>query len=62
MMVYVIMGNDYPEAVFTDIVQAQAFADRRRDEDRPITGRTASRVYWRVTPFELDHYATEESD
>ncbi len=65
-MVFVVMGNDFPEAVFTDCIQAQAFADRKRDEDSPITTRLqpacAHRIYWRVTPFELDQHATEETD
>ncbi len=55
-IVYVVMGNDFPEAVFTDPAEAQAFCDRRREEDAPITTRLmpSPRIYWRFFPFKLD--------
>ena len=59
MRVFVLMGNDYPGAVFADETAAnQACKERAAEDDVP--GR---RIYWRLYPFELqgfDQPAMEE--
>lgn len=45
--VFVVMGNDFPDAVFSEEAVAEAFCKMRR----AVPG---SRIYWRVYDFELD--------
>lgn len=45
--VFVVMGNDYPDAVFSEEAAAEAFCKMRR----AVPG---SRINWRVYDFELD--------
>jgi len=45
--VFVVMGNDYPDAVFSEEAVAEAFCKMRR----AVPG---SRINWRVYDFELD--------
>jgi hypothetical protein len=47
--VYLVMGNDFPEAVFTTREAAEAYCDRQKDRDK-AAGR---RIYWRVKEFEV---------
>ncbi len=53
MKVYVVMGNDYPEAVLTSAVEADRFIanveadDRRRNPNRLI------KIHWRSYEFDL---------
>jgi hypothetical protein len=54
MKVWVLMGNDFPEAVFADQIAAEAEVKRRMDEQR--VGKPnwdTPRVYWRVYDFKL---------
>lgn len=53
MKVFVVMGNDYPAAVFSDIGAAEAYCNRRSKENKD--GYT--RVYWRVYDFDLNKTA-----
>lgn len=46
MLVYVVMGNDYPDAVFSTRSEAMEYCD----EMKAIT----PKMYWRVIPFKLD--------
>lgn len=50
MRVYVVMGNDFPDAVFTSAELAQVYCASKAVDTRPggIT-----RVYWRFYDFEL---------
>jgi hypothetical protein len=48
--VYVVMGNDFPDAVFDSEAAAEAYCETKRDEKRPWT-RT---IYWRVYEFTLN--------
>jgi len=57
-VVYVVMGNDFPDSVFSTQQLAEAYiADKivlektRRHDMHP-------RIYWRVYPFEIDMRAT----
>jgi hypothetical protein len=56
MKVYVVMGNDFPEAVFSTEIEAEKLCERRRFEEgpKPPKGYRVPRIYWRVYPFELD--------
>lgn len=45
--VYVVMGNDYPDAVFTTQELADAYCAKQKQVDL-MNGR---RIYWRVYPF-----------
>lgn len=48
-MVYVVMGNDYPEAVFSAEDAAEQFcADRRGEHD------ASGRIRWSVHRFIID--------
>jgi len=55
MKMFVIMANDFPEAVFDDENKAKAFvvamnaSDRRRCESLHAT-----RIYWKCYEFELN--------
>ena len=61
MRVHVVMGNDYPEAVFTDEGKAHAFCERKRVEsEKKHSGR--SMIYWRVNDFELDKEVDRVAD
>jgi hypothetical protein len=59
MRVHVVMGNDFPDAVFTSSETAEAYceqkraADRERDkrDGRPDYG--SPRIHWRAYDFEL---------
>ena len=51
MVVYVVMGNDYPSAVFTSEVEAEAYCYRKREER---SDGTITRIYWRVYEFTMD--------
>lgn len=55
--VYVVMGNDYPDAVFTTEAAAEAYCTERAAEDpRPklrSSAFPAPRVYWRYYDFPL---------
>ena len=50
--VYVVMGNDFPDSVFTSQALADAYCRDRSAEYRP--GQGQRRIYWRVYPFVLD--------
>lgn len=50
--VYVIMGNDYPDAVFSDAGQADRHCEKMRERDRKMDQRP--RIYWRSYPFKVD--------
>lgn len=54
--VWVIMGNDYPDAVFADEEKANAYIDKRKKEDEEKFKRQLGygvKVYWRAYEFEL---------
>lgn len=61
--VYVVMGNDFPEAVFADKGEAERFAKEKMDsqkakhaeEDARFGRKTfyTPRVFWRVYAFPL---------
>lgn len=51
---WVIMTNDYPEAIFTgseDQVDAFIIAKNRDDKERTKNG--GSRIYWKAYPFDV---------
>lgn len=55
--VYVVMGNDYPEAVFSNEAAADKFIEKKRAEDRredrPWPNSLAPRIYWRHYEYEV---------
>lgn len=54
---HVVMGNDYPAAVFSDVAQAEAYCQRMRDDRKGGVDTKYSawrRIYWRVYNFEMD--------
>jgi hypothetical protein len=51
MKVYVVMGNDYPDCVFSTEKKAEAYCDKRRAEK---SGVHQPRVYWRAYEFIVD--------
>lgn len=46
MKVYVIMGNDFPECVFADKLDADEYV-KDREQPKP------RRIHWRVYEFDL---------
>lgn len=51
MQVYVVMGNDFPDAVFDSEAAAEAYCEIQRMADKRAAA--AATVYWRVYEFEL---------
>ena len=51
MKVYVVMGNDFPDAVFSDAAAAERYIAGKNQETKTIPSR---RVYWRAYAFLLD--------
>jgi hypothetical protein len=54
MQVYVVMGNDFPDAVFSTQDAADDYVARRKLEDNPSGDGWFRRVHWRHYNFELD--------
>jgi hypothetical protein len=52
MKVFVVMGNDFPDAVFSTVVLADQYV-RAKQAEKPIR-RPAPTMYWRVYEFTLD--------
>lgn len=50
MKVWVVMGNDYPSAVFSTEKRADGYVAARK-EDEPRVG---PRIYWRSYEFHVD--------
>jgi len=48
MKVFVIMGNDYPDKVFSRKIDADAFVRNKMNEQK-----SGIRIYWRVYEFDL---------
>lgn len=64
MKVWVLMGNDYPDAVFTDeeageriIAKLHAKHAAKNEERKASAGPS---IYWRLYPFELDAAVDKE--
>lgn len=55
--VFVVMGNDFPDAAFSTEAAANAYVERKKAEPRPEGSR--SRIYWRAYDFVLDQKMTE---
>lgn len=53
MKVYVIMGNDYPEAVFRHKDEADAYVQLKKDEQVEHKKLGHGNIYWRSYEFEL---------
>lgn len=54
MKVYVIMSNDYPDRVFDNKEQADAFCkERMNDPKNCYPNSTSFHIYWRSYEFEL---------
>lgn len=53
--VYVVMGNDFPAAVFDSGSAAEAYCLERKKQDETAAAgtRRLSRIYWRVYDFPL---------
>jgi hypothetical protein len=56
MMVYVVMGNDYPDAVFSTEEAAEAYCEKKRQaEKKENKGKwQGPGIFWRVHHFQLD--------
>lgn len=50
-MVYVVMGNDYPDCCFSSQKAADAYCEARRKADRTTAPDYACRIYWRTYAF-----------
>lgn len=54
MKVYVVMGNDFPDAVFDSQKKAEQFIEQKKKEDDKIKEKYYARIYWRAYEFELN--------
>jgi hypothetical protein len=54
MKVHVVMGNDYPAAVFDDDKKAAAFVDKMKVTPENISKFGHPRIHWRAYEFELN--------
>jgi hypothetical protein len=55
MKVYVVMGNDFPAAVFSTLEKSEIFCDEKRKEDKMRKDQgLGPPVYWRVYEFEME--------
>lgn len=52
MKVFVVMGNDYPDAVFKKERKAEEYCQSKRRAHLDA-GSTGMRIHWRVYEFEL---------
>jgi hypothetical protein len=57
MMVYVVMGNDYPAAVFDNESDAAAYCLRKKVEGEKRRADGNSVIYWRAYGFPLNQGA-----
>ena len=53
MKVWVVMGNDYPDAVFDSHKGAMAHIESRAQEDSKFAKEMRPKIYWRAYEFEL---------
>lgn len=52
MKVWVVMGNDFPNAVFSSEAAADEYCARKKAEP-PVHHGNFRRIYWRTYEFEL---------
>lgn len=54
--VYIVMGNDYPAAVFSDKKIAEAYCYKKKKEEKPHESAVwkGTQIYWRSYEFTLD--------
>lgn len=51
-VVWVVMGNDYPDSVFTEERDAEDYCAKRTQENRdPKRPNDPPRIYWRTYSF-----------
>lgn len=60
-----VMGNDFPDAVFSTEEAARAFCEQQLRADREEDARNGRRsqiprIYWRVWDYELDAKSPKE--
>lgn len=56
MNVWVIMGNDYPEAAFSKEVDAKAYCLHQTEANAiDMQQGTSRKIYYRAYPFTLDN-------
>lgn len=53
MRVWVIMGNDYPDAVFDNEAAANTFIEINKAQDKIRFDGAYTRIYWRAYTFEM---------
>lgn len=52
--VWVVMGNDYPDAVFTSETEAEAYCFQKRTLNQKHREQGGRLIYWRTYRFALD--------
>ena len=52
MKVFVVMGNDFPDAVFSNEALAEAYMTTKKNED-PRKG-YGNRIHWRCYEFDVN--------
>jgi hypothetical protein len=51
---YVVMSNDYPDAVFNDETAANIYCEGQNDAPENQLGFGGKRIYWRVYKFKIN--------
>lgn len=57
MKVFVVMSNDFPDSVFADKENAEAFVACMKVVEKKRVPRSGPRIYWRYYEFELETMA-----
>ena len=60
-IVYVVMGNDFPDSVWDDLAKAEAHCVEKRKEG-PFNPRGTPRIYWRTYDFYLNNERPETGE
>ena len=53
MKVYVVIGNDFPEAVLTSAVEADRFIASAEADGKKLNPNRLIKIYWRYYEFDL---------
>lgn len=57
IQVWVIMGNDYPDAVFSNEAAARVYCEQKtKENDKDMVRGDSRKIYWRAYDFVLDEH------
>lgn len=57
MQVWVVMSNDYPDAVFSNEAAAQAYCwQKTKENEKDMVTGNSRKIYWRAYDFVLNKH------